>query len=73
MQKLWLPTVDGARFGPSSTATLAGIAFNFVDVHPKHLDKVLALHRPILASYARRPPPLRAQQVVLPDRYLCKP
>ncbi len=63
--------VDGARFDPSSTATLAGIAFTFVDVHPKHLDKLLPLHPRIPASSARRPPPLRALQVVLPDRYFC--
>ena len=64
--------VGGARFEASSTATLAGIDFTFVDVHPKHLDKLLPMHPLILASYARRPPPLRALQVVLPDRYFCK-
>lgn len=63
--------VDGARFEASSTATIAGIDFSFVDVHEKHLDELLPLHPLILASYARQPPPLRALQVVLPDRYFC--
>lgn len=62
---------DGARFDPSSTATLVGVDFTFVEVHPKHLEKLLPLHPLILASYARRPPPLRALQVVLPDGYFC--
>lgn len=61
----------GARFDAASTATIAGIDFTFVDVHPKHLDTLLPTHPLILASYARRPPPLRALQVVLPDRYFC--
>lgn len=63
--------IDGARFDQSSKATVAGVAFTFVDVHPKHLEKLLPLHPLILASYTRRPPPLRALQVILPDRYFC--
>ena len=50
---------------------MSKLAFTFVDVHPKHLDKLLPLHPRIPASSARRPPPLRALQVVLPDRYFC--
>lgn len=62
---------EGARFDASSKATIDGVAFTFVEVHPKHLEALLPLHPLILASYARRPPPLRALQVVLPDGYFC--
>lgn len=63
--------VDGVRFDAASTATLSGIDFTFVDVHPKHLEELFPLHPLILGSYTRRPATLQALQVVLPDRYFC--